>query len=98
MFGADHALDLAAAVPDAIADRDEAWAREDPGVIDRHDALQALATLVFRTPLVDARHALARVLFLRGWLPHDHVHPSLPRRPQRDDDLLIPALDRLGLL
>ncbi len=30
MFGADHALDLAAAVPDAIADRDEAWAPRTP--------------------------------------------------------------------
>jgi hypothetical protein len=98
MFGADHALDLAAAVPDAIADRDEAWAREDPSVIDRHDALQALATIVFRVPVEDARHALARVLYLRGWLAHDHVHPSLPRRPPSDDDLLLPALDRLGLL
>ena len=97
-FGADHALDLTAAVPDAIADRDEAWAREDPGVIDRHDALQALATIVFRVPEQDARHALARVLYLRGWLEHDHVHPSLPRRPVTDDELLLPALDRLGLL
>ena len=98
MFGADHALDLAAAVPDAIADRDEAWAIEDPGVIDRHDALQALATVVFRPPYDAARHALARVLLLRGWLPHDQVHPSLPRRPESDDELLLPALDRLGLL
>lgn len=98
MFGADHALDLAAAVPDAIADRDEAWAIEDPSVIDRNDALQALASFVFRVPEQDAPHALARVLFLRGWLAHDHVHPSLPRRPASDDDLLLPALDRLGLL
>ena len=98
MFGTDHALDLAAAVPDALADRDEAWAREDPGVLDRHDALQALATLVFRPPYDAAPHALARTLFLRGWLPHDGVHPALPRRPRTDDDLLLPALDRLGLL
>jgi hypothetical protein len=97
-FGADHALDLAAAVPDAIADRDEAWAREDPGVLDRHDALQALATFVFRPPVDAARHALARILLLRGWLPHDGVHPAIPRRPDQDDELLLPALDRLGLL
>ena len=96
-FGADNALDLTAAVPDAIADRDEAWTREDPSVVDRHDALQALATLVFRPPVAAAHHALARTLFLRGWLAHDGVHPSLPRRPASDDDLLLPALDRLGL-
>ncbi|WP_426574851.1 dihydrodipicolinate synthase family protein [Aquihabitans sp. McL0605] len=98
MYGADHALDLAAAVPDAIADRDEAWAREDPDVIDRNDALQALATFIFRPPFGAARHALARTLFLRGWLAHDGVHHALPRRPESDDDLLLPALDRLGLL
>lgn len=98
MYGADHALDLTAAVPDAVADRDEAWAREDPGVVERHDALAALATLVFRPPVAASRHALARVLHLRGWLGHDLVHPALPRRPASDDDLLLPALDRLGLL
>lgn len=98
MYGADHAADLSAAVPDAVSDRDEAWAREDPGVIERHDALQALATIVFRAPVEASRHALARVLHLRGWLPHDGVHPGLPRRPLSDDELLLPALDRLGLL
>ena len=98
MFGADHALDLAAAVPDALADRDAAWEAEDPGVVARHDALQALSSLVFRAPVEASRHALARVLFLRGWLPHDIVHPDLARRPLSDDELLLPALDRLGVL
>lgn len=98
IYGADHALDLAAAVPDALADRDDAWAADDPGVVERNDALQALATLVFRPPVDAARHALARVLQLRGWLTHDRVHPTLPRRPPTEDDLLLPALDRLGVL
>lgn len=98
IYGADHALDLAAAVPDALADRDDAWEATDPGVVERHDALQALASIVFRPPVAASRHALARVLQLRGWLPHDRVHPDLPRRPASDDDLLLPALDRLGLL
>lgn len=98
MFGADHALDLSAAVPDAVADRDVAWEREDTDVIERNDALQALATIVFRAPYAASRHALARTLLLRGWLDHDGVHPSLPRRPESDDELLVAALDRLGLL
>lgn len=98
LYGADHALDLAAAVPDALADRDHAWAADDPGVVERNDALQALATLVFRPPVDAARHALARALQLRGWLAHDRVHPAIPRRPASDDDLLLPALDRLGVL
>jgi hypothetical protein len=97
MYGADHAQDLAAAVPDALADRDEVWASEDPGFVERHDALQALATIVFRPPVAASRHALARVAHLRGWLAHDGVHPDLPRRPASDDELLLPALDRLGL-
>ncbi len=98
IYGTDHALDLAAAVPDALADRDEAWATDDPGVVERNDALQALATIIFRPPVEASRHALARTLLLRGWLAHDRVHPSLARRPSSEDDLLLPALDRLGVL
>ena len=98
IYGADHALDLAAVVPDALADRDDAWAGDDPGVVDRNDALQALATIIFRPPLDASRHALARALLLRGWLGHDRVHPALPRRPASDDELLLGALDRLGVL
>ena len=85
-------------VPDALADRDAAWALGDPGVIERHDALQALASVVFRPPVAGARHALARVLRLRGWLDHDGVPDGQPQRPATDDELLRPALDRLGLL
>ena len=98
MFGADHAHDLAAAVPDALADRDEAWGREDPGALERQDALQALATLVFRPPYDAARHSLVRVLALRGWLAHDGIPAGQARRPDGEDDLLLPALDRLGLI
>ncbi len=97
MFGADHLVDLAAAVPDVLAERDHAWAQEDPATLDFQDALQVLATLVFRPPVPAAQHALARVLHLRGWLPHDRVHPALACRPEQEDDLLIPALERLGL-
>lgn len=99
-FGADHALDLAAAVPDALADRDEAWAREDPGTLERDDALQALATLIFRPPVAAARHSLALALQARGWLDHDGIAPGLPRRPDAaaEAELLLPALDRLGVL
>jgi hypothetical protein len=98
MYGADHALDLSAAVPDAVADRDAVWEQEDPGVVERNDALQALATVVFRPPVEASRHALARVLHLRGWLTQDRVPDGLPRRPETDDELLMPALERLGLV
>jgi hypothetical protein len=100
MFGADHALDLGALVPDGLADRDEAWTREDPGVVERHDALQALATLVFRPPVVAARHSLAIGLRIRGWLGHHRIHPGIATRPDvaAEVELLTPALDRLGLL
>lgn len=100
LYGADHALDLAAAVPDALADRDEVLASGDPGIVERHDALQALATLVFRPPFPAARHRLAIALRLRGWLAADHVHPELDRAEDvRAEQLLIaPALDRLGVL
>jgi len=96
MFGADHALDLSAAAPDLVAQRDIAWATEDPATLEFQDALQTLATLVFRPPVAEAQHALARVLHLRGWLAHDRVLGDRPRRPATDDDLLLPALQRLG--
>jgi hypothetical protein len=98
MYGADHALELAAAVPDVLAERDAAWAVEEPATLEFQDALQALSTLVFRPPVLAAQHALARVLYLRGWLSHDRVHGAIPRRPDTEDDLLLPALERLGLI
>lgn len=97
-FGADHALDLAAAVPDALADRDDAWALANLDAVERNDAIQALATLIFRAPSERARHSLATVLQLRGWLGHDRGHPDQPRRSDGEADLLRPALVRLGLL
>ncbi len=97
-YGADHALELAAAVPDALADRDSAWAREDLDAVERNDALQALATLVFRAPAEAARHSLATVLRLRGWLDHDRGHHDQARRAEGEAELLRPALVRLGLL
>jgi hypothetical protein len=98
MYGADHCLDLAAAIPDGLADRDEAWEQVDAGVVERHDALQALATLVFRPPVAASRHSLAVALQVRGWLAHDRIHPDLLRRGPGEADLLRPALERLGLL
>jgi len=96
MFGADHCLDLAAAVPDVIATRDDAWEAEDLDAFGLQDALQLLASLVAREPAT-SRQALARVLHLRGWLPHDRVVGPAAVRPPWEGDLLRPALTRLGL-
>lgn len=97
MFGADHCLDLAAAIPDVLAARDDAWAAEDQDALELQDAVQALATAVFREPVDGANAALARVLHLRGWLPHDRAFGATTTRPIGDDPFLRAALDRLGL-
>lgn len=96
MYGTDHCLDLSAAVPDLVEARDDAWEVEDIDALDLQDALQALSTIVSHDPVDGVRHALARVLHLRGWLRHDRIVGDAARRPSTDDDLLRAALDRLG--
>jgi hypothetical protein len=97
MYGADHCLDVAGAVPDLVERRDDAWEAEDPQAIEEQDALQALSDLVAREPRSGTRHAVARVLHLRGWLGHDRVVGAPSQRPPGDDELLRAALDRLGV-
>jgi len=96
MYGTDHCLDLAAAVPDLVEARDDAWEAEADDALERQDALQVLSTIVSRDPIAGTRHALARILHLRGWLAHDRVVGEAVLRPPSDDDLLRAALDRLG--
>lgn len=96
MYGADHRADIAAAVPDVMAERDDAWEAEDLSTLELQDGLQHLASLVDREPS-SATHALARILYLRGWLDHDRVLGAGPRRPDWEDEVLRPALERLGL-
>ncbi|MBX3313974.1 MAG: hypothetical protein KF906_06620 [Actinobacteria bacterium] len=97
MYGADHCLDVSAAVPDLVEARDDAWEAESPDALEQQDALQALSSLVARAPSAGTRHAVARLLHLRGWLPHDRALGAPLRRPPGDDDVLRAALDRLGL-
>lgn len=96
MFGADHCLDLSAAVPDVVAERDEAWAADDLTGFDLADSLQFLASLVGRNPSASTS-VLARILHLRGWLPHDRPFGQQEHLENYEDDLLRPALTRLGL-
>lgn len=97
MYGADHCLDLSAAVPDLVEARDDAWEAEASDALDLQDSLQALSDLVGREPVAGGRHAVARVLHLRGWLAHDRALGAPQRRPTGDDELLRAALERLGV-
>lgn len=96
MYGSDHCMELAAAVPDVISTRDERWGAEDPEVLELQDAIQALSTVVFCDPPTTADHLLARILHLRGWLEHDRVLGD-PPRGSIDDAVLGSLLERLGL-
>src|SRR5699024_35100 len=48
MYGADHLADISAAVPDVMAERDDAWEAEDLSTLELQDGLQYLASLVAR--------------------------------------------------
>lgn len=95
MFGADHCLDLSAAVPDLVAARDLAWEAEDLDTLELQASLQFLSSLVMRerSGSIDA---LARILRRRGWLGHSRGFGSSVR-PVWEDELLGPALERLGI-
>lgn len=94
-FGADHCLDLSAAVPDVVAARDLAWEAEDLDTLELQSSLQFLSSLVARGR-AGSVDALARILRLRGWLGHTRGFGSSVR-PVWEDELLRSALERLGI-
>lgn len=99
-FGSDYLLGLAAFAPDLFAERDARWTRGDPSFGDLNDALQALGSFTFRTPVPAYRHDAALFLELRGMVGPDAAHPDAPRRQHVDAEraALASLLDRLQAL
>ena len=82
--------------PAHFARRDRLFAANDPAYLEVNDALQALGSFAFRTPVPAYKHSAAMVHKLRGWIKVDSTHPGSPRRPDTDRAVLSTLLDRLG--
>ncbi len=97
MYGSDYLLGLSTMAPDLFAKRDKLWAAGDPGFYELNDALQYLGNFAFRDPVPAYKHTAAMFLKLRGWLDCDDTHPTNPKRPAGDREILKAMLPRLGL-
>ena len=65
-YGSDYLLATAGCAPEAFAARDRAWRQGAPVGFELNDALQALATLLYRAPIDGARHGALQWLQARG--------------------------------
>jgi len=88
MYGSDYLLGLSTMAPDWFARRDQAWEQGDPRFYTINDHLQYLGCLSFREPVPAYKHSAAMLLQLRGWIPHDGVHPQSATRPESDRAIL----------
>jgi hypothetical protein len=97
-FGSDYLLATAGCAPEAFAARDRAWRAGEPLGFELNDVLQALGTLLYRTPLGGARHGALQWLHVRGEIADARPVPGLERRPDSDLALLREIADRLDAL
>lgn len=95
VHGSDYLLGLATFAPDWFAARDAAWHHgDDVAFAQRNDLLQYLGQFAFRDPVPAYRHSAAQFLSMRGWIACDATHPSSPRRPATDLEVLAEILRR----
>jgi len=90
MFGSDYLLGLSTFDPEAFALRDKWWAEGDARFFQLNDALQALGMVAFRDPVPAYKHSAAEYLNLTGRMKNAGVHPSCPRRPAWEREILEP--------
>jgi len=90
MFGSDYLLGLSTFDPEAFALRDNWWAAGDARFFQLNDALQALGMVAFRDPVPAYKHSAAEYLNLTGRMTNAGVHPSCPRRPTWEREILEP--------
>ena len=94
-FGSDWLLGLSTAAPAEFARRDAWWLAGDPRAYELDDALQALGSFTFRSPVPAYKHSMAQVLRLRGWIDCDDPFPGSPQRPESDREILAAILERI---
>jgi len=95
-YGSDYLLGLATLAPEKFAERDRLWELGDPAYYALSDALQHLGNVVFREPIPAYKHSAAVFLHLVGRIPSNLPHPSNPKRPGWEAEMLKDCARRLG--
>jgi len=96
-YGSDYLLGLATFCPEKFAERDRLWEQGDPAYLELTEALQYLGNVAFRSPVPAYKHSAAHFLHLQGRLSTSRTHPSSPRRPDWEPEILKSCLERLAL-
>lgn len=95
-YGSDYLLGLAAFCPEKFAERDRLWEEESAHYYELADALQYLGNVGFRAPVPAYKHSCAVFQNLLGRIPSSEPHPSCPRRPDWEKDIMRDCALRLG--
>jgi len=97
MVGSDYLLGISTFDPDAFALRDRWWAGSDPRFFELNDALQALGAVAFRNPVPAYKDSAAAYLKVTGKMMDPLPHPSCPRRPANEGELLAPLARQIAI-
>ena len=95
-YGSDYLLGLATFCPEAFAARDKAWESGNADYYSLADALQNLGNIAFRAPVPAYKHSAALFLHAAGKIPTGLTHPSSPRRPQWEAEIMDACLTRIN--
>jgi len=96
MYGSDYLLGISTFDPDAFALRDRWWAEKDERFFELNDALQALGAVAFRDPVPAYKDSAAAYLKVTGKMKDPQPHPSCPRRPANEGELLAPLAKQIA--
>jgi len=94
-YGSDYLLGLATLAPEKFAERDRLWEAGELAYYPLSDALQHLGNVVFRAPVPAYKHSAALFLNLLGRIPSALPHPTNPKRPAWEAELLADCARRL---
>jgi len=97
MYSSDYLLGISTFDPDAFALRDRWWSESDPRFFELNDALQALGAAAFRDPVPAYKDSAAAYLKVTGRMKDPLPHPSCPRRPSNEGELLAPLARQIAI-
>ena len=95
-YGSDYLLGLAAFCPEKFAERDRYWEEGDERYYELADPLQYLGNVGFRSAVPAYKHSCAVFQHLLGRIPSSEPHPSCPRRPEWEAEMMGDCARRLG--